>query len=146
MHDAVTPGSIIHQRLLNSRRFVKAICGKATACHSSGNARNGVGAVLHRRTGRKASYKHLQFVFITYLSSDLCFSLFSALTGRRSFGLRSVCVILSPSEQEWRPIRRGLSSRSTCAAGKWISIYGSVSLIVAHSFLSGPQSTSQAEH
>ncbi len=50
-------------------------------------------------------------------------------------------VIHSPSE----PIRQGLSSCLLHTAGKWISIYGSVSLIVAHSFLSGPQSTSQAE-
>lgn len=32
LHDAVTPGSIIHQRLLNSRRYIKAIYEKATAC------------------------------------------------------------------------------------------------------------------
>lgn len=35
---------------------------------------------------------------------------------------------------------------STCMAGKWISIYGSISLIIAHSFLSGPESTLAAEH
>jgi len=97
--------------------------------------RRGVSGVLHQRTRHKASYKHLLFVFITYLSADLCFPLFPALSDGSA-----LFVIHSPSE----PIRQGLSTCSLCTAGKWISIYGSVSVIVAHSFLSG-QSTSQAE-
>ncbi len=98
--------------------------------------RRGVSGVSHRRTHHKLVQTPPVCFHHLFINKTCVLHYFP-----RSQDGSALFVIHSPSE----PIRQGLSSCLLHTAGKWISIYGSVSLIVAHSFLSGPQSTSQAE-
>lgn len=105
-------------------------------------------------------YKHLRFVFIIYSSPNkgpaLHIVLFSRIVWSMEAALQQAAAI-RPQKRICNPFtfrtRVPIWQKpflptpcSTCMAGKWISIYGSISLIIAHSFLSGPESTLAAEH
>lgn len=167
-HFEVMPESIIHQLLLKSRRFINVINKKATvylnrrAPKMPAKWSGPFYAHLTAKDSKQSpiQYKHLRFVFIIYSSTNkgpaLHIVLFSRIVWSMEAALQQAAAI-RPQKRICNPFtfrtRVAIWQKpflptpfSTCMAGKWISIYGSISLIIAHSFLSGPESTLAAEH